>query len=78
MAQPLAKRRFSNGALILAQHGIRQQTIADALGVTKQFISLQLAGERSLSPSLVPVVRALAGDDAAAELEAALTDRRSA
>ena len=69
--------RFSPGALVLINAGITLQSVGDALGVTRQAVSLQLAGLRSPNPALLPIVRALAGDDVASDLASALTDSGS-
>ena len=65
----MARRfRFSPAALILAQAGVTQREVADALGVSSAAVSLYLRGDRAGPPALVPVIRALAGSDAAEQI----------
>lgn len=60
--------RFSIPTLRLAEAGVTLNTVAKALGVTPQAVSNYLAGVRQPHPSLIPVIRALAGDKVADEI----------
>jgi hypothetical protein len=64
--------RFTPAGLVLAQHGVRVRSVAEALGVSPQAISQQLAGHRRPHPSLLHVVAALASPEVAEEVAAAL------
>ncbi len=68
--------RFSLPALELNQAGITVTSVAKALGVSTQAVSQQLAGHRRPSRSLIPVVRALAGNDVAERVATAIEQQR--
>ena len=56
---------FSLSALELNRAGVTLTQVAEALGYTIQYVSLQLNGQRTLDPALPPVVRALTDSDIA-------------
>ena len=62
-------RRRSAASLVLARCGVRVRDVAQALELSDSAVSLQLAGRRQIHPSLIAVVRALAGPEAAHEVE---------
>ncbi len=70
--------RFSLAALELNRAGVTLTEIASALGKSTQLISLQLKGERRLDPSLPAVVRAIADQDTADRVLAAIPPRGAA
>jgi transcriptional regulator with XRE-family HTH domain len=50
-----------NTAQVLRLHGVRQQDIADACGISQTLVSLQLAGKRLLSPDVARAASELSG-----------------
>jgi predicted transcriptional regulator len=70
-APPLLRRR-SLASLVLARYGVSLAQVAEALGLSASAVSMQLAGRRHLHPSLLAVVRALAGTETAEEIAALL------
>ena len=61
-------RRRSPASLVLAHSGTCLADIAEALCVSPSSVSMQLAGYRRPHPSLLPVIRALAGASAAEQV----------
>jgi hypothetical protein len=69
MASSLSQRRRSPASLVLARLDVPLRQVAAALGVSVASVSAQLAGKRPADVCLIPVVRALADDNAAVEIE---------
>jgi predicted transcriptional regulator len=72
-APPLLRRR-SLASLVLARRGVSLAQVGEALGVSTSAVSMQLARRRRPHPSLLAVVRALAGNEAAEEIAALLDE----
>ncbi len=64
-----APYRRSPASLVLAREGVPLDDVARALGISKSYVSMQLAGLRRPHPRLLPVLRALAGKETAAQVE---------
>jgi hypothetical protein len=60
--------QLSAGALVLVRHGLSVRGVAFALGESPQRLSRELRLEAAPNPAIIPVVRALAGIDAASEM----------
>ncbi len=66
---------FSIPTLILNRHGVHVGDVAEALDLSLSMVSMMLSGRRRAHPALIPVIRGLAGPDAAAEIDEVLDDR---
>lgn len=62
-------RTFSKAALAVMAKGITLLHIADAVGVTRPAVSMQLNGTNGLRPDTLIAVRALGGTDLATAVE---------
>ncbi len=61
--------RHSPASFILARNGVSLRDLARALGASTANVSMQLAGIGPPHPRLLPVLRALAGSETAAEVQ---------
>lgn len=69
---------FSLLALELHRAGTTVTAVAQALGVSPQFVSMQLNGRRRPHPDLIETIRALADPDTALLVRKQLEVRREA
>ena len=61
---------FSLPTLELHRSGVTLSRVAEALGYSTAYVSLQLTGRRNLDPALLAVIRALADAETADRVHA--------
>jgi len=61
---------FSLPTLELHRSGVTLSRVAEALGYSTAYVSLQLTGRRTPHPALFPVIRALADAETADRVQA--------